>query len=142
MPPAKTQKTQKTQKTHKKEKSKTRKSSASPCYAGIILTKEAIVTGIVVPYPHKKGLYTVAMFKDGLDYVSPNPFTAADAIKFKNALFSRNPHAYRWDEKTPSELEQISKKLGYKPPYRANLLKKLTDEVAFLETQMKNKACA
>lgn len=131
----------KTRKTHKKDKSKTRKSSCSPCYAGIILTKKAIVSGVVVPYPGKKGLYTIAMFKDGLDYVSPNPFTAADAIKFKNALFSKNPHAYRWDEKTPAELEKIAKKLGYKAPYRANLLNKLTDEVAFLETQMKNKAC-
>jgi len=135
----------KTRKTHKKDKSNkdnTRKSSSSPCYAGIILSKEAIASGLIVPHPHQKGKYAVAMFKDGLDYVSNKAFTKAEVDKFKQAVFSKNPHAYRWDEKTPAELEKIAKKLGYTPPYRANLLKKLTGELAFLETQMKEQRCA
>ena len=118
----------------------TRKKPSSNCFAAISLSKDAIVSGISVPHPRHKGKYFMALFRDGLDYVSDKAFTAAEVKKARVRVF-QDPYTFLWNEKTPAELAQIAKKLGYKPPYNANLLNKLTGELAFLKGQMEKAGC-
>jgi len=123
-----------------KKANTTRKKPTSTCFAAITVSKEAVVSGISVPHPRHKGKYFMALFRDGLDYVSDKAFTAAEVKKTRDKAF-QDPHTFLWNDKTPAELEQVAKKLGYKPPHKANLLKKFTNELSFLKDQMEKADC-
>lgn len=123
-----------------KKANTTRKKPTSNCFAGITISKEAIVSGISVPHPHHKGKYTMALFRDGLDYVTDKAFSAAEVKKIRDRAY-QDSNTFLWNDKTPAELEQIAKKVGYKPTRKTNLLKKFTNEVTFLKGQMERAGC-
>jgi hypothetical protein len=123
-----------------KKANTTRKKPTSNCFAGITISKEAIVSGISVPNHRHKGKYTMALFRDGLDYVTDKAFSAAEVKKIRDRAY-QDPNTFLWNDKTPAELEQIAKKVGYKPARKTNLLKKFTNEIAFLKGQMERAGC-
>jgi hypothetical protein len=123
-----------------KKANTTRKKPTSNCFAGLTIYKKAIVSGISVPHPHYKGKYTMALFRDGVDYVTDKAFSDAEVKKIRDKAY-QDPNTFLWNDKTPAELEKIAKKVGYKPPHNANLLKKLTNEIGFLKSQMERAGC-